>query len=107
MFERLSIYFTDTLIEGNVLSRKDRQLYIYCFETTIELICNIGVILTTGSISEKLSATLMFMLVFFTLRSKAGGIHCKNSTECFIISLAVYLFTLFSYDRIEIEILTK
>ena len=101
MFDRMSAYITDTLIEGKIIKMEERNLYLYCFGTLIEMTANIITTLIIGALLGKIVAALFFMLVFIPLRSTAGGYHCETAGKCYLLSMAVYLTVIFTYDCVS------
>lgn len=97
MFDKISGFITDTLIEGKVIKSEERNLYLYCFGTIIEMSANLLATLIIGVLLHRFIETLIFMLVFIPLRSFAGGYHCEKAKSCFILSIFVYLTVMFSY----------
>lgn len=97
MFDKISSFITETLIEGNVIKSEERNMYIYCFGTIIEMSANLLATLIFGALLHRFIETLIFMLVFIPLRSFAGGYHCEKSESCFILSIFVYLTVILSY----------
>ncbi len=102
MFDRISAFITDTLIEGKVIKIEERNLYLYCFGTLTEMTANLVTTLIIGALLGKIVATLFFMLVFIPLRSTAGGYHCETAGKCYLLSMAVYLTVILTYDFISI-----
>lgn len=97
MFDKISNFITDTLIEGKVIKSEERNLYLYCFGTIIEMSANLLATLMIGALLHRFVETLIFMLVFIPLRSFAGGYHCEKAESCFILSIFVYLTVMLSY----------
>lgn len=97
MFDKISGFITDTLIEGKVIKSEERNLYLYCFGTIIEMSANLLATLIIGALLHRFIETLIFMLVFIPLRSFAGGCHCEKAESCFILSISVYLTVMLSY----------
>lgn len=97
MFDKISDFITDTLIDGKVIKSEERNLYLYCFGTIIEMSANLLTTLIIGALLHKFIETLIFMLVFIPLRSFAGGYHCEKAESCFILSISVYLTVMLSY----------
>lgn len=79
MFDRISTFLTDTLIEGGTLKSEERSLYIYCFGTMLETAANLLSAIIIGALLGEFPAALIFMLVFIPLRSMAGGFHCNSA----------------------------
>lgn len=97
MFDKISSFITDTLIEGKVIKSEEKNLYIYCFGTIIEMSANLLATLIIGALLHRFIETLIFMLVFIPLRSFAGGYHCEKAESCFILSISVYSTVMLSY----------
>lgn len=97
LFDKMSTFITDTLIEGGVIKSEERNLYVYCFGTIVEMLANIITTILIGILLGRLPATLIFLLVFIPLRSTAGGYHCETSGKCFILSMSVYLSIILTY----------
>lgn len=101
LFDKMSAFITDTLIEGKIIKIEERNLYLYCFGTLIEMTANLITTLIIGALLGKFLAALFFMLVFIPLRSTAGGYHCKTAGKCYLLSMAVFLFVILTYDYIS------
>ena len=82
MSEKISKFIVDTLIDGRILSDSQRQLYEYCFNTILEIIISIISAVIIGIAFRKLIAVIIFMAVFFPLRTFCGGFHCETSRGC-------------------------
>lgn len=102
MFDKMSAFITDTLIEGKIIKIEERNLYLYCFGTLIEMTANLITTLIIGALLGKIVAALFFMLVFIPLRSTAGGYHCETAGKCYLLSMAVYLAVILTYDYVSI-----
>lgn len=103
MFDRLSIFLTDTLIEGGALKSEDRTLYIYCFGTMLEAAANLISTVILGAVLGELPAALIFMLVFIPLRSTAGGAHCRSAGGCYLLSMTVFLTVILTYGMLSLS----
>lgn len=97
----MSAYITDTLIEGKIIKMEERNLYLYCFGTLIEMTANIITTLIIGALLGKIVAALFFMLIFIPLRITAGGYHCETAGKCYLLSMAVYLAVIFTYNCVS------
>lgn len=100
MSETISRFIVDTLIEGNIINDNQRNLYEYCFNTIAEIILSFISAVVIGVIFHQLAAVLIFMAVFFTLRSFCGGFHCETSGQCFIMSMVFLITAICSYPYI-------
>lgn len=102
LFDKMSAFITDTLIEGEVIKNEERNLYLYCFGTLIEMTANFITTLIIGVLLGEFTSTLLFMLVFIPLRSTAGGYHCETAGKCYLLSLTVYCAVIFTYDFVSV-----
>ena len=101
MFDKMSAFITDTLIEGKIIKMEERNLYLYCFGTLIEMTANLITTLIIGALLGKIVAALFFMLIFIPLRITAGGYHCETACKCYLLSMAVYLAVILTYDFVS------
>lgn len=101
LFDKMSAFITDTLIEGKIIKMEERNLYLYCFGTLIEMTANLITTLIIGALLGKIVAALFFMSVFIPLRSTAGGYHCETACKCYLLSMAVYLAVILTYDFVS------
>lgn len=102
LFDKMSAFITDTLIEGKIIKMEERNLYLYCFGTLIEMTANLITTLIIGALLGKIVAALIFMLIFIPLRSTAGGYHCETAGKCYLLSMAVYLAVILTYECVSI-----
>lgn len=102
LFDKISEFITDILIEGNAIKNEERNLYLYCFGTLIEMTANLITTLIIGALLGKIVAALIFMLIFIPLRSTAGGYHCETAGKCYLLSMAVYLSVILTYDFVSV-----
>ena len=100
MFDKMSAFITGTLIEGKIIKMEERNLYLYCFGTLIEMTANLITTLIIGALLGKIVAALFFMLIFIPLRITAGGYHCETACKCYLLSMAVYLAVILTYDLV-------
>lgn len=97
MSEKISKFIVYTLIYGKIISDSQHQLYEYCFNTILEIIISIISAVIIGIAFRKLTAVIIFMAVFFPLRTFCGGFHCETSRGCYIMSMAFLIAAIWSY----------
>lgn len=102
MIETLAKKITNKFIDSNIIIYEEREIYNYCFETTI--VTGISyIVLTVLSILFKESlTTLVFLLSFWIFRKTCGGYHANNYVSCSLMSLFSYLFLILVVKRIII-----
>jgi accessory gene regulator B len=89
---------TDILVESGTVSQEERSLYYYCVEGLVEICGNVLLTLLLGLLLGKAAETAIFLLVIVPLRSTAGGYHAESGKACFVLSLAIYLLTIWVAD---------
>lgn len=93
--KKLSENLTSTMITSNIITEKEKTIYIYCFDYIFELAFVFLSFLLIGAFSNRLIYSCIFLLVVFPLRSYGGGIHASNSTVCTYLSYTIYIITIF------------
>jgi accessory gene regulator B len=91
---------TDILIESGAVSENERHIYRYCVEGLVEMGGNIMLTMIIGLLAGKLLETAIFLSIIIPLRSTAGGFHAESGKACFVISLSIYIITVFSAEII-------
>ena len=95
---------TDILIESGAVSEKERHIYHYCVEGLIEMGGNLLLTVIIGILAGKLLETILFLLIIIPLRSIAGGFHAESGRVCFVISLLIYILTIFTADVMTVNL---
>lgn len=96
MIGKMKAYITNLLVEGNRIREEERELYEYCVEGLIETVGNLFLTLLLGVILGKIPDTLIFLVLFVSLRSTCGGYHVKEENLCFFLSIALFLTVILS-----------
>ena len=86
--------FVDYLILNNITSENMREVDIYSFEVIIGKMLNYGTLLLLSWMNGNILQTLVFMIVFFSLRSRNGGFHAKKFLHCYFGTIAIYFCVL-------------
>ena len=78
MITKISQWIVNILINQNIITNDEQELYVYCFEILLSLsITIIGVSLIWLCRGEKCSM-IVFVSVFFSFRSLVGVYHTYN-----------------------------
>ena len=80
----LSTKITAFLIEQNIVSTKNKEVYEYGFDLLIADFINFSIILLIGTLCCKLWKTILYLIIFVGLRSVCGGYHAKTHLKCHI-----------------------
>lgn len=94
MIKSLARKATLFLLDNKSIKLNQYELYLYGFETLIALIINILVILLVSIILSKFIETVLFLLVYCTIRQFTGGYHAENHFKCLLVFLLVYIINI-------------
>lgn len=95
MIVRLANRITDRFVRENLISRELRGHYVYALITMIERAIAITSIIMLGFVLREPVSTVIFLLVFFSLRRHTGGFHAKYFWQCYLESLTTYICVLY------------
>lgn len=84
------------LKKEHIITEEDAKLYQYGIENGIVLAINIITSIMIGVVTGKLGTILVFLLFYSILRSYSGGIHCNSRWLCYVSSIGILLFPIFS-----------
>lgn len=102
MINQCAKNITQFLIKSGIIKNYETEAYIYGLELfLIKLIFNSAIIMLS-LITNTFSVSILFLFSFYTIRSFAGGYHCKKTIYCFVLSMLIYsiLVFLFKYNNI-------
>ena len=93
---------TTKFIDHKIIKSDDREIYNYCFETTIVILLSYSLLFILSMIFNEFMSTLIFIISFSSFRKVCGGYHADNYLKCGIMSLASYLFLIFTIKKLNI-----
>ncbi len=102
MIETLAKKITVKLIDSNIIKSEDREIYIYCFETTIFTGIGYLVLFVLSIIFNESIVSLIFLLSFLVFRKICGGYHANSYSLCSLMSLLSYLLLILIVKKITI-----
>lgn len=82
------------LINNQIISNEDRDIYKYGLEVFISLLTKIILLTTIAYILNITVEMTIFAATFFILRISAGGYHAKTFLGCFIATAIFIFFTI-------------
>lgn len=94
MLERLSEKFVKKLIDAEIISNMDADVYSYGFFQGIMMLINIMTILLLGMIFKLMIPCILLNFAYIPIRIYAGGHHADSSAKCYVnstIMIAVLL----------------
>lgn len=90
----------DILIQKGIVQKEDADLYRYGIENGITVAGNLLASVIFGIVAGRPGLVLVFLLFYSTLRSYSGGIHCKSRTGCFVMSMAILLIPVYTWEPV-------
>lgn len=91
MFNYISNKIVDFLINNNEIRSDDKEMYLYCVSTSLEMLFNIFITLLIGVMWGRFFKSILFLCMIIPLRSICGGYHAERSGSCFFLSILIYL----------------
>ena len=79
-------HITQKLIASSVIEEGDRELYSYGFFLLVTRFFFFLVTVFVGLLMGIGGESVLFYMVFFILRTYAGGVHAKTETACTVFT---------------------
>ncbi len=96
MITSLAQWIAGFLLKNNAIESEKLDIYIYGFEVMISSICGFLIASFMGAVFSRFWESMLFLIVFVSLRSYCGGYHADTYLRCNSIfagtMLAVMLF---------------
>lgn len=102
MIESLAKKITNKFIDSNIIKSEDREIYNYCFETTIIMGVSYLVLFILSIIFKELLSSFVFLLAFLMFRKTCGGYHASNYSLCGFLSLLSYLILILIIKKFSV-----
>lgn len=83
--------FSFVLVRNRIISEEDREVYIYGLELILNSLLVVGTIILLGILFNKVITTVIFLMVFCSIRSYSGGYHASQYWKCYCIGCLAYL----------------
>lgn len=95
MFNRLSENIAFLLIKNKILDIENRDIYIYSLEVILLNLSIVMICFLMSIFTNSLIHFAAYVLFFIPLRILVGGYHCNHSETCLMLSVSVYVATIF------------
>lgn len=95
MYLVLSNRITNYLINNDLVTEDEREIYVYGFELFISSLINFIIVFFIGFIFNRLLQTLIFLITFCPLRQYSGGYHATNHFKCTVYFNLIYISVIF------------
>lgn len=106
MFTKCAQSLTAYFVKKEIIAEEDEEIYAYGFELLIPSVFAVTVALLIGMLAKRLFASIVFLVVYCSLRRQAGGFHAKTHFRCTFSFVFMYclLMYLTSFERINEQI---
>ena len=88
--KKIADYLTDYIRQRGIITDADYPIYIYGFQSGMEISICLGICFLIAGILDSFYEGIILVIVFFCIRSYAGGVHLKKYTHCLLCSCTVY-----------------
>ncbi len=101
MATRIARFITQKLLTSSVIEEGDKELYCYGFFLLITRFFFFLITVFVGFLAGIPSESILFHLVFISLRTYAGGVHAKTEAACTILTTLALTASVFGIRAIE------
>lgn len=91
---------TDLMVQNDIISSEDREIYAYGLKQGIILLINILTTLLIGLAFNKTTETIIFLASYIPLRVYAGGYHARTQIGCYVFSIVMIISVLLAIEFI-------
>ena len=102
MLNKLAAKISSKMLQRGVISGDMFDIYVYGFELVLSFLFSVAVMLFVGIVTNRILHTILFLLVFITLRSFTGGYHANTYGVCFMVTISVFIVTILLAEYINI-----
>ena len=96
--EKLGRYISQALAEQGVISSDDVELYTYGLNVGIDTTVGFLLCFIFGCVFGRPFESVLYSVIFFAIRTRAGGFHFTSSMICFWFSMILDLFAVYMID---------
>ena len=89
--EKIAEKLTNYIKKKGKIGEEDYGIYKYGFQTGLELLLCMVIILLVATFMGKILECILLILVFFSQRAYVEGIHMKRFSACFFVSCGVLI----------------
>jgi len=100
MLEKLVTRSVNYLLRNNAIFEEDRDIFLYGFHSLYSNILSITAILLISILLNQVQQTILYHISFILLRNTAGGFHAKTLLRCFVMSMIIWLLSLWCIQHI-------
>ena len=82
------------MIKEGIISAEDREIYLFGIKELFSQIFTYSIMLGIGAAFGILMETIVFLVVYMSLRVYAGGYHASTQLRCYILSFGMVIAAL-------------
>lgn len=91
MEHKVAVKLCRHLIDNQTIEKEYEDVYTYGLELLISFIISTSIILVIGLAINRIAETLIYFLVFISLRQFSGGYHADTYLRCKISTVLTYV----------------
>ena len=84
MIDELIVKIVDSMINTDIISKDDKEAYVYAYTITLEKVLTLITISIMGVVLNRRVNIIIFLCTFMFLRRRTGGFHLETFDQCFI-----------------------
>ena len=78
MIDELIVKIVDSMINTDIISKDDKEAYVYAYTITLEKVLTLITISIMGVVLNRLVNIIIFLCTFMFLRRRTGGFHLET-----------------------------
>ena len=94
MFARCAEIVTTYFVRKEIITKDDKEIYGYGFEILLSSVFSVALTIIIGFIANRLIDSLVFLVVYCSLRMEAGGFHASTHFRCILLFISVFVITM-------------
>lgn len=96
----------DVLLNNKIIEEKEKDIYAYGFQIIISSMIGILMVGAIGIIFNRFIESVLFLVVFISIREYTGGYHANTFLFCSVLFISLYfillVFTEMIYKNFEL-----
>lgn len=91
MLQILAKKITASLVLNKIISTDDMEAYTYGLELLIPKLVLYLLVFILAALTKTVVVSLLFVVMYMSLRKYTGGFHCKTAERCLCVSLLIHI----------------
>ncbi len=101
--EKLATKLSKILVLWNVIEDEDSDFYRYAIESLLLYLINFSSFLFIAGLNGKILECIIFIMLFYPLRTYGGGMHMKTWFSCFVASNIIIVAVTYIFIEMNVE----